>query len=72
MATRRTPTPLTVREQQVLRALAIGLTYGQVAAELGVSLNTIRVHVRSIYGKLAVRSKTAAVVLALRHEWIHP
>ena len=46
--------------------LATGLTYAASARTLGVSLNTIRVHVRSIYAKLAVRSKTAAVVEGLR------
>lgn len=62
--------PLTDRERDVLRALAVGRTYVQTASELGVSVNTIRVHVRSIYAKLAVRSKTAAVVMALRHRWV--
>jgi DNA-binding NarL/FixJ family response regulator len=57
---------LTIREQHVLRALASGATYAAAAAHLGVSTNTIRAHVRAIYRKLAVRSKTAAVVLALR------
>lgn len=50
----------------MLRALATGLTYAASASRLGVSVNTVRVHVRAIYGKLAVRSKTAAVMAALR------
>jgi DNA-binding CsgD family transcriptional regulator len=62
--------PLTDREQEVLRTLATGLTYGESAGRLGVSVNTIRVHVRSIYGKLAVRSKTAAVMEGLRRRLV--
>jgi DNA-binding NarL/FixJ family response regulator len=57
---------LTDREQDVLRVLAAGLTYAETALRLGVSVNTIRVHIRAIYRKLAVRSKTAAVMAALR------
>lgn len=70
--TARRPPLLTEREHDVLRALAKGLTYAASASKLGVSVNTVRVHVRAIYGKLAVRSKTAAVMEALRLRLVRP
>jgi LuxR family maltose regulon positive regulatory protein len=53
--------PLSDREIAVLKLLADGLTYGEVAERLIVSLNTVRFHVKSIYGKLGVDNKTAAL-----------
>jgi LuxR family maltose regulon positive regulatory protein len=41
--------------------MAAGLTYGEVAARLIVSVNTVRFHVKSIYGKLGVDNRTAAL-----------
>ena len=58
--------PLSPRELSVVEQLALGLTYEQVALELRVSVNTVRSHVRSIYEKLAVGSRTEAVLVALR------
>lgn len=58
--------PLTPREGDVLRELARGLTYQQVAGVLSVSANTVRAHVRSIYEKLEVTSRTEAVMAGLR------
>ena len=57
---------LTPREGDVLRLLAQGLTYEEIGSSLEVSLNTIRTHVRSIYGKLDVTTKTEAAVEAIR------
>lgn len=57
---------LTSREQEVLRGLVDGLAYKQVAARLGVSLDTVRTYVRSIYSKLQVHSVAEAVGRALR------
>jgi LuxR family maltose regulon positive regulatory protein len=53
--------PLSERELEVLRLLATGLTYRQVAEQLIISLNTVRHHTRNIYGKLGVRSRTQAI-----------
>jgi DNA-binding NarL/FixJ family response regulator len=52
---------LTVREQAVLDSLARGLAYKQIGDELGISINTIRTHLRHIYEKLHVQSRTEAV-----------
>jgi LuxR family transcriptional regulator, maltose regulon positive regulatory protein len=49
------------REREVLRLLAEGLTYGEIAGRLVVSLNTVRFHVKNIYGKLGVDRRVAAV-----------
>jgi DNA-binding NarL/FixJ family response regulator len=57
---------LTRRELEVLDALATGKPYKDIAARLGISLNTARDHFRSIYRKLGVNSRTAAVVKYLR------
>lgn len=59
-------TGLTPREGDVLRLLARGLTYEEIGSSLDVSLNTIRTHVRSIYGKLDVTTKTEAAVEAIK------
>jgi len=60
---RDTPTgqPLSPKETEVLALVARGFSYGETAELLGVSVHTVHSHVRNIYGKLSVRSKTEAV-----------
>jgi DNA-binding NarL/FixJ family response regulator len=58
---------LSQREQSVLDCLAEGLAYKQIADQLGISINTIRTHLRHIYEKLHVQSRTEAVAKYLRH-----
>jgi LuxR family maltose regulon positive regulatory protein len=53
--------PLTDRELDVLRLMAEGLKYKEIAARLFISLNTVRFHVKAIYGKLDVNNRTRAV-----------
>jgi DNA-binding NarL/FixJ family response regulator len=62
---------LSARETEVLRLLAEGHSYKTAAAELNVSLDTIRFHVRHIYEKLHVHSKSEAVAAALRSGLVH-
>ena len=54
------PSILTSREVEVLRLVASGLTDTQVAERLVLSVRTINAHLQSIYGKLDVKSRTAA------------
>ena len=61
------PEELTPREGEVLRLLARGLTNAQIAEELMVSQLTIKAHLRSIYSKLGVTSRSAATRYALEH-----
>jgi DNA-binding CsgD family transcriptional regulator len=63
-------TPLTEREQEVLRWLAQGLTNSQIAERLIVSPFTINAHLRNIYNKLDVPSRPAAIRYALEHHLI--
>jgi DNA-binding NarL/FixJ family response regulator len=57
---------LTPHEVRLLKLLVEGHNCKTAAAELGVSINTIRFHMRSIYEKLQVHSKSAAVAKSLR------
>lgn len=57
---------LSPRERTVLESMAKGLTYRQTAEQLGISIDTIRTHVRRIYEKLHVQSSTEAVAKYLR------
>lgn len=60
---------LTRREREVLRLVAQGLRTAQIAAELEVSPLTVNVHLRAIYHKLGVRTRTAATRVAIEQRW---
>ena len=62
------PDALTGREIEVLRLLAQGLSNAQIAERLVVSLFTVKAHLRSIFSKLDVRSRTAAARYAIDHQ----
>jgi DNA-binding CsgD family transcriptional regulator len=58
-------TTLTPRESEVLRLLARGRSYGQIALQLGVSINTVATHIKKLYLKLDVHTAAAAVMRAI-------
>ena len=64
------PVALTRREQEVLQLVARGVRTVEVAATLGVSPLTINVHLRAIYRKLGVQSRTAATHVAHQQQLI--
>jgi RNA polymerase sigma factor (sigma-70 family) len=57
---------LSPREQEVLALIVEGLTNREIAAELGIAVNTVRNHVRSVLEKLKVRNRVQAAVYAVR------
>jgi DNA-binding NarL/FixJ family response regulator len=57
---------LTGRETEALNLIARGYTYDETAQNLGISLSTVQTYVKSIYGKLAVNSRSHAVLEAHR------
>ncbi len=57
---------LSDREKDVLKSLVDGNSYKMVAAELNISIDTVRTHIRGIYEKLQVNSKSEAVAKALK------
>ncbi|NJN54686.1 MAG: LuxR family transcriptional regulator, partial [Anaerolineae bacterium] len=56
--------PLSEREIEVLQLIAEGLTNQEIANRLYLSLHTVKVHARNIYGKLGVKNRTQAVAKA--------
>lgn len=57
---------LSQKEKEVLKSLVDGNSYKMVAASLKISIDTVRTHIRNIYEKLQVNSKSAAVAKALK------
>jgi DNA-binding NarL/FixJ family response regulator len=57
---------LTEREHVVLQKLSEGLSYEEIGVALAISINTVRKHIRGIYEKLQVNSRTEAVARLLR------
>jgi DNA-binding CsgD family transcriptional regulator len=57
---------LTPREQQIVEALEQGLSYKLVGDRLGISLNTVRAYIRTVYDKLQINSK-AELLARSRH-----
>jgi DNA-binding NarL/FixJ family response regulator len=68
--TNNMPEGLTEREMDVLRAAAHGQSNKDIAAKLGISPQTVQVHLRNIFGKLGVGSRSEAVARAIQAGWI--
>ena len=56
--------PLTKRETEILQLIAEGKTYTQISEELFISKETSKTHIKNIYSKLQVRSKSEAIAKA--------
>jgi DNA-binding NarL/FixJ family response regulator len=61
---------LTEREKHILSLLVKGYSYKLIAAECGITYNTVNNHIRNIYDKLYVNSATEAVSLAIRERLV--
>lgn len=61
---------LSERELQILELAAKGLTNKSIAKELFLSIRTIEAHMRNVFEKLGVSSRTEAVTQAVLHQWI--
>ncbi len=71
LAERATGPTLTSREVQIMELLAEGMRNKEIAASLGISTETVQVHVKSILSKLQVNDRSAAITVALRRGIIH-
>src|SRR5262249_20619405 len=61
---------LSSREIEVLNAISRGFSYAETASMLGITVGTVHTHLKRIYGKLAVHSKTEAVFEAGRRSFL--
>ncbi len=64
------PCPLSARELGVLRLLAEGKVYKQIAHDLGLSTSTVRTHLHNMYGKLGAVDRAQAVLIASDRGWL--
>ena len=64
------PCPMSTREVDVLKRLAKGMVYKQIASELGLSTSTVRTHLHNVYGKLGAMDRAQAVLIATDRGWI--
>ena len=65
--TSSSPAGLTAREVEVLRLVAQGLSNAEIAERLIISLLTVKAHMRSLYNKLGISSRSAATRYAIEH-----
>lgn len=60
--------PLTQKEKQIIMALTEGLSYKMIGEKLLITIDTVRFHIKNIYRKLQVNSKTEVISKALKGE----
>src|SRR5215217_3395836 len=58
--------PISDREREILRLVATGATNQQIASQLNISINTVKVHLRNIFSKVGAASRTEATLYAVR------
>lgn len=63
--------PLTERERDVLESLIRGRSNKEIAANLHISEDTVKSHLKALFAKLGVRDRTGAAVEAIRHGIVH-
>lgn len=61
---------LTSREKQILTSLSVGNSYKLIAFDFGISIDTVRSHIKKIYEKLQVHSQTEAVSKAINEKLV--
>ena len=59
-------TNLTEREREILKSLVDGMSYKMISANCFISVDTVSGHIKNIYKKLQVHSKSEAVVKAIK------
>jgi putative nucleotidyltransferase with HDIG domain len=64
------PCPLSTRELDVLKQLAEGKVYKQIALALGLSTSTVRTHLHNTYAKLGAVDRAQAVLIATQRGWL--
>jgi DNA-binding NarL/FixJ family response regulator len=63
---KQTPNNLSVRELEVMKLVAQGMTNDEITSSLGISLNTVKRHLMEIFSKLGAGSRAEALVVSLR------
>ncbi len=69
-ALRDAPRPPSARELEALRLLARGATNDEIAVGLGISIKTVESHLRRLFGRYGVLSRTELALLAVREGWL--
>ena len=61
---------LSERELEILRRVATGASNKEIASQLVISANTVKVHLRNIFAKIGAQSRTEATMYAVRQGWV--